>query len=108
MPRALYWFRSATTAVMSTTIRWLVWALVDLLASMFFMTAFRMPVIFSVRVPRVSWPGTASVAGAVSVAAPAAGRSSVVILPLGPVPVTPERSMPWTRAWLAASGVTAG
>ena len=48
MPRALYWFRRATTAVMSTTMRWLVWALTDLLLSMFFMTAFRMPVIFSV------------------------------------------------------------
>ena len=110
MPRALYWFRRATAAVMSTTIRWLVWALVDLLASIFREMALRIPLMASVRVPRVSWPGTVSAAGAgaASAAAPELGRSSVVILPLGPVPVTPERSMPWTRAWLAASGVTAG
>ena len=54
MPRALYWRRRATAAVISTTIRWLVWALVDLLVSIFREMALRIPLMASVRVPRVS------------------------------------------------------
>lgn len=51
MPRALYWRRRATAAVMSTTIRWLVWALVDLLVSIFREMTLRIPLMASVRVP---------------------------------------------------------
>ena len=51
----MYCFRRAMAAVMSTLIRWFVWALVSLLASMFREIALRMPDIFSVRVPRLCW-----------------------------------------------------
>ena len=87
-----------TAAVMSPPSGGLVWALVDFLVSIF-------------RGDGLAHRGRASgaplrVPG--STAALAMCKSSVVILPLGPVPVRPERSMPWMRAWLAASGVSGG